>query len=1192
MTSPSTRFNRPPRAWVGLPDTQVRVPSPPNYPTATNGLNPLWLILPSAMMLLSALTGFWVSAGNGTGSLMSGMFVLMALAYPTAMLMQHRAAKKHREVETERLKHEYAEDVRAMVERLKGLRAEQQAALRQLHPTPDALLRRVRDRDLRLWERRPFDDDFLRVRLGLGDVAPSYALELQTIENARQTDRIFANAQAAPFTVVPDAPLTLDLPAARSIGIAGPRAARSGLARALLAQVAAHQQPNEVRVFFVRDPRIRDETWGWLRWLPHVRAEARTLAAAPITVREMLQGLLDELRRRETTARGDDAEAKRAAQGWPYLLFVVENPALVAGHAAFETILRVGPQIRAGAIFLTEAVHDIPDGCGARVEVDARRLTITRDAPEARPSVGVPDLLSAADAERLARALAPLQVAQEVDLPTGLRLSALLGGDARCQVDLPALWRSHAHPARQLTAPIGIGSGGAPVVLDLHNNVHGPHGLIAGTTGSGKTVLLSTLLASLAACNSPRLVNFVIIDMKGDPKLELLRELPHTVGFASALPNGALKTKNHIRNYIARAIKALENEINTRMQKLNAANVQGDNFDYNARFPQDPIPSLLVVVDEFAVLKREFPELMAALIDVAATGRQPGVHLILATQSPSGVVDDKIWANSQFRLCLRVANREESHSILRRPEAARLPGRPPGRALLQVGGDPDAPLERLQVASAGFAVRGDSDEGIEERFEIHEVLGDGSRELLYPVDGDRAIEPEGQTELQQLTYLADKAARALRIPLPLPGPWLPPLPEVLPLDALWAEATPRRRYLAGDWTPVSTTPRLTLPFGRLDRPAARQQPVLRLDLGRQFPNLWLAGKPGAGVDLAVRTLVLALAEQHTPAELELYGLAFNGGALLPFKDLPHMAALLTLRDEEGLRDLLGALQAEIDRRRELFAEAGVDNAEHYRQKTGASLSSIVVVIDGFDVLYREAQLADYNSVLGEFKDRIEGLLRAGCDIHLVLTTVTATLFRDGIEKNVTGRVALQLQDRADYYGVLGAPPPFLIDEARGRALWREGAEMFELQLAAPTTAPTSAEETETLTATAFAMAAGGGVRPETALDRWRARSVAADGSNAEPAVDTDALGARLNARLAQNSGARRGAAAPFALPTAAVPYTPLAVPDLTTLAADDLSWLPPGVERIEFQTDADAPSVAIDLDLLRRAGSQPTAAGE
>ncbi|HRE27667.1 MAG TPA: FtsK/SpoIIIE domain-containing protein, partial [Anaerolineales bacterium] len=328
-------------------------------------------------------------------------------------------------------------------------------------------------------------------------------------------------------------------------------------------------------------------------------------------------------------------------------------------------------------------------------------------------------------------------------------------------------------------------------------------------------------------------------------------------------------------------------------------------------------------------------------------------------------------------------------------------------------------------------------------------------------------------------------------------------------------------------------------------------------------------------------------------ELELYGLAFNGGALLPFKDLPHMAAMFTLRDEDGLRDLLGALQAEIDRRRELFAEAGVDNAEHYRQKTGAQLTSIVVVIDGFDVLYCEAQLADYNSVLGEFKDRIEGLLRAGCDIHLVLTTVTATLFRDGIEKNVTGRIALQLQDRADYYGVLGAPPPFLIDEARGRALWREGAEMFELQMAAPTTAATSAEETEMLAATALAMAAAsGGYWRETAFDRWRARGDRADGSITEPAVDTDALGARLNARLAQNSGARRGGAASFGLPTTAVPYTPLEVPDLTALAADDLSWLPPGVERIEFQTDAEAPPVAIDLDLLRRTGTQPTAAGE
>lgn len=219
--------------------------------------------------------------------------------------------------------------------------------------------------------------------------------------------------------------------------------------------------------------------------------------------------------------------------------------------------------------------------------------------------------------------------------------------------------------------------------------------------------------------------------------------------------------------------------------------------------------------------------------------------------------------------------------------------------------------------------------------------------------------------------------------------------------------------------------------------------MLVFDLGKQHPNLWLAGRPGAGVDLAVRTLVTALAEQHTPDEVELYRLAFNGGALLPFKDLPHTAGYYVLRDEDGLRSWLAALQAEVDRRRSLFAAVGVDTAEHYRQKTGETLSSIVVMVDGFDVLYREAQLGAYDSALAELKDRIEGLLRAGCDLHLVLTTVTATLFRDGIDKNVTGRIALQLQERADYLGVLGAPPPFLIDEGRGRALWREGSEVVE-----------------------------------------------------------------------------------------------------------------------------------------------------
>ena len=234
-------------------------------------------------------------------------------------------------------------------------------------------------------------------------------------------------------------------------------------------------------------------------------------------------------------------------------------------------------------------------------------------------------------------------------------------------------------PERQLVAAIGRASGDRLLELDLHITKHGTHGLIAGTTGAGKTVLLSTVIASLAASNSPRLVNFVIIDMKGDNDLELLSHLPHTVGFASVLNKSM--GPNRIRSYIGRAIIALENEIKRRMQILSDAG-QNDIFEYNRVHPDTPLPHLMVIIDEFAVLKKQFSEVMDKLVDVSALGRAPGVHLILCTQSPSGIVSDKIWANTQFRICLRVANVDESRSIMHRQDAAFLPVKPQGARLL------------------------------------------------------------------------------------------------------------------------------------------------------------------------------------------------------------------------------------------------------------------------------------------------------------------------------------------------------------------------------------------------------------------------------------------------------------------------------------------------------------------------------
>ncbi len=1067
----NTVFNRAPRSWVLLPAEKVRVPPPPSYPSAAHTQGILWMVMPSLMMVMMS-AGLFLSRSStgGVGEWLSIGFLALSLLYPVMMIVNQRREAKRIAKETERLKREFAEDVRATVDELAELQKRQAQGMHELFPAANVLLRRARERHARLWERRPADHDFLCLRFGLGLVPATYQIEFQATQSRREEDKLFANGKCAPFSQVPDAPLTIPMPAVGSFGIAGPLAARSALARTLLVNVAAHHQPNEVRVFFIRDARIKPVSWGWLKWLPHVRADARTLAASPATIREMLQGLLEELRRRELAVTGEGG-VRSGPPGWPYLLFVVENPALVEGHAVFETILRAGRMIRAGAIYLTDHVQRIPDGCGAKLEVGERAVTLTIDQPGSAPSVGAPEFTDPELCETLARSLAPLQIAAEGDLPTSLRLSTLLGADARCRPDLPRLWRAHADPARQLTAPIGIGLADAVVTFDLHNNVHGPHGLIAGTTGAGKTVLLSTLLASLAACNDPRLVNFVIIDMKGDPKLELLRDLPHTVGFASALPTGVLKTKNHIRNYIERAVKALENEINQRMQRLNAANIQGDLFDYNARFPDDPIPHLVVIVDEFAVLKREFPELMAALVDVAATGRQPGVHLILCTQSPSGVIDDKIWANSQFRLVLRVANRAESQSILRRPDAASLPANPPGRAYLQVGGDPDIPLEKLQVASAGFPIQGD-EPGAEthDTFEIVELLSDGTRERLYPAPGDARPAPTTHSELQQIVYLADKAARDLNIALPRPGPWLPPLPEVLGFDALWAEFHPRRVWTDAGWSEADDSPWLRIPFGRRDEPMVRRQPLWTLALGAPHEHVWIAGQPGAGHDLALRTLVKGLVLQHTPDELELVALALAGQALAPFKALPHLRGYYTLSDGDALRRHILRLTAEAERRQALLRDAGVDTAAHYRAKTGLPMPALVVVIDGFDVLYREAQLASYNSPLNDVRDGIEKLLRAGADIHVVMTSISATLFRDNFEKQVTGRIALATQQPGDVTGILGVRAPFSIDFNRGRALIAEDKAVCEVQLAAPTAAPDLASESDSLAALAQAMA--------------------------------------------------------------------------------------------------------------------------
>lgn len=1014
-------FNRMPRLRTSLPADEVKIPPPPavSIPPRT-----FWYqaLLPLAGILLMAGVMLAVYANP---LMLLPMLVMSATTTLTSLLVrkaQQRQYKKSLQ-EAEQAYVRVLEQKRAELERL---RQEQQRLLHETDPAPEALLERARQRAPRLWERQPEDDDFLHLRLGIGTrrsnvtvVAPHPDMPDPRLETA--------HALEAEYAWLPQVPLAADLRAG-PLGIAGPAPHRFDIARALLCHLVVHHAPDCVSLWGVVRPE-HVEAWAWLRWLPHSRDERgeMLLAADPSAAETLLNELLEHLRERQNYLSLPSPAALPSE--WPWLVLLLDaSPALLMHPAVHLLLSPVGRRLNATALFVVERAVDVPTGCRAvaALQPDGQlKQTATGEAGEIRCW---PDRADVPFCEALARSLAPLQIqTPQADraLPTQVRLFDLLEIADVDRYDVAARWRERSSAA-SLAVPIGIRRGGRPLLLDLHATAHGPHGLVAGTTGSGKSELLQTMVVGLALTHHPHDVAFVLVDFKGGGAFGRLADLPHVLGVVTDL-SGRLTE---------RALVALEAEMDRRKRCFQEAGVS-DIDQYQRLYWQGavgvPLPRLVVIVDEFAELARDHPDFIDGLVGVARVGRSLGLHLILATQSPAGVVRQQIWANARFRICLRVETRQESQEMLHRPDAVSL-SRIPGRGYLQVGND-DV-FELFQVARVAGPYPGSRKQEVEqeERLVIRAVSPLGQRTVLF----DAGKAPRAQDALCDLDVALRRitqAAAEMGIEK-LDSPWPAPLPERLALPDLISQPTWDGRR----WGRCSDN--LIAVMGLLDEPQHQRQTTWQLPLAEQDGHLLLIGAPGSGKGLWLRTLVTSLALSWPPERLHVYLIELGGQALRVFEGLPHVGALLGPMDQERIQRLLLRLLDELEERR-LCEQRGVEGVAALRARwPGESPPAILLVIAG---------LAEFRTL---FADEMNGLLRllregGACGIHVVLAGDRAGDIPAAVGSLVARRAALRLAEADEYGIVLGARLRPASDQRLPPGRGWYGRPPLEFQTAAP-----------------------------------------------------------------------------------------------------------------------------------------------
>ncbi|GAA4625720.1 FtsK/SpoIIIE domain-containing protein [Cellulomonas oligotrophica] len=1025
-------FNRSPRVVARHPDGTVDLPAPPDPPRR----DPFPLLALAAPVLLAlVLLLVWRNP-------LSLAFVAVSPLLTVGTWVERRVTERRRVAEATA---RFDAALTACEDELVAARtAERTARLAALASTHEALAA-ARTRAPLLWSRRADGTDFLVLRAGLGTTPARTRPVVPGAPDADPAHRDRARALADRFVDVDDVPLAVALRASGGLGVAGEDAAVDAVARALVAQLVALHAPSEVALAVVTSARHR-ERWAWTVWLPHVASPHSPLpglhAAADAAAAAGLVAALEEL----VASRADRHGRAGRVTAVPAVVVVVDDDA-PADRARLVRLAEDGPAVGVHVLWCAGSVAALPSACRAVLDVDAGALG---DVPDGTWRAVATEVLGAAEATALARSLCPVvdagaPVHDESDLPRAVPGTEVVGGDG---LDDPVavLDRWHATgsvldrsgpPVRRRTdatlrAVVGRGAQG-PFVLDLR--AQGPHALVGGTTGAGKSELLQAWVLGMAAAHGPDRVTFLLVDYKGGAAFADCVDLPHTVGLVTDL------TPHLVR----RALASLRAELRRRERLLQRKQVPDLLALERLGDPETP-PALVIVVDEFAALVTDVPEFVDGVVDVAQRGRSLGLHLVLATQRPAGVIKDNLRANTNLRIALRMADEHDSTDVLGSALAAGIDPATPGRGAVRTGPG------RLALFQTAFV--GGRSAGAPPRAAVRvATLGLGPGEPWdVPAPPAPAVDDDGPSDAARLVAAVRAAADVAGVPAPR-RPWLPELAPCVDLASLPPGAG-------------------ALALGLVDRPAAQEQE----------PWCWapdvdgalaVVGAGGTGRSTALRTVAAAAARDVLAGggPVHVHAVDAGAGVLGGLEVLPVLGSVLDVADAERVLRLLRDLVALLDDRARRWASVQAGSLPEYRVRAGRpDEPRVLLLLDGIGAVRDAYEGEGGRAGAWALLQRVVAEGRP-LGVHVALTAERPGAVPTALAAAVGCRLVLRQADAGAYaqLGVRGdvlgpdAPPGRGVDARTGD----------EVQVAVPSASPVVADQAGALAALAARLDAAG-----------------------------------------------------------------------------------------------------------------------
>jgi len=985
------KFNRNTRVKSVVNEEEIEILDPPNKPEKPKN-NLLMRFLPSMGMLLTAGV---MAAYGGRMIIMSAISGVMAII--TTILGIREGNKEFKKQSEERIvKYEgYIDKKKKDIEQF---RDEEKAVLEEIYISQNTSQKRLETFSSELFDRTKEDEDFLSVHLGTGSVEAQRKINYKKQEKFEADDELqnIPEQICEEYKYISDAPIVCSLKDINAIGVVGKEKYRFEIMKNMVVDIISRQYFSDVGIAFVADEEHKNKM-RWLRRLPYVYSE--DLSGRMLVCDDESKNIVFEYLYKELTARENNKKYDKNLVVFFYDDYGFKNHPI-------SKFVEKAKDLGVVFVFFGDAKADIPQGCAYIIDIkDGKTAELLKTEDKNSAVEFEYSSISDKKMEELSTILAPVyteEISLESSLTKNISMFELLDIMSVDDIDLEQRWKK-SQVFKSMAAPIGV-SKSSVINLDLHDKYHGPHGLVAGTTGSGKSEILQTYILSMATLYHPYEIGFVIIDFKGGGMVNQFRDLPHLVG---AITNIDGKEIN-------RSLKSIKAELQKR-QRLFAESEVNHIDKYIKKFKagevSEPLPHLIIIVDEFAELKAEQPEFMKELISAARIGRSLGVHLILATQKPSGQVNEQIWSNSKFKLCLKVQSQEDSNEVIKSPLAAEI--KEPGRAYLQVGNNEI--FELFQSAYSGAQEK--SDGGKQKEFAIFSITDSGKRVPVFAQK--KNSESGGLTQLEAIVNYVHDFCEARKI-RKLPDICLPSLEHSIDFAALPAA------YADG---------KIIADIGVYDDPENQYQGAYSIDISSE--NVMLIGSAQTGKTNVLQNIIRSVASKYTPDEVTIYVLDFGSMVLKNFEKLNHVGGVVCASEDEKLKNLFKLLNTEIEARKEKLMSLGVSSYSAYREAGKTDIPQIILMIDNLTAL-KELYFQDDDVLLN--------ICREGLSVGISIIIANAQTAGIGYKylSNFSSRIAMYCNDSGEY-GSLFDHCRERIDNIPGRSIIKLEGRLLECQ---------------------------------------------------------------------------------------------------------------------------------------------------